>query len=139
MFSDGRESVHWEQMGWIRLNITGEIWRQSLNKSLKKKLYGPFLWIGFNCLKVGRMKGWVDLGATQWFWTWDPTKSRYVSKLVTVIGFFLTKLKLLQVLLLSILMNCQKILELFFNVLVGKKDQCSQHIETSQLISQLAS
>ena len=21
---------------------------------------------------LGRMKGWVDLGATQWFWTWDP-------------------------------------------------------------------
>ena len=54
-----------------------------------KKLYGPFLWLGFNCLRVaeplrggsllfttkfpaipgthlidlGRMKGWVDLGA----------------------------------------------------------------------------
>ena len=53
--------------------------------------------------------------------------------------FFLTKLKLLQVLLLSSLMNCRIILELFFNVLVGKKDQCSQHIETSQLISELAS
>ena len=60
-------------------------------------LYGPFLWIGFNCLKaratsrrqftfyhkfpeipgthfinLGRMKGWVDLGATHWFGTWDP-------------------------------------------------------------------
>ena len=56
---------------------------------LKKKLYGPFFWMGFNCLKaratsrrqftfttkfpeisgthftdLGRMKGWVDLGAT---------------------------------------------------------------------------
>ena len=60
------------------------------------KLYGPFLWMGFNCLKatatsrrqftfyhwvprysgthfidLGRMKGWVDLGATQWFWSRD--------------------------------------------------------------------
>ena len=58
------------------------------------KLYGPYLWIGFNCLKateplwggsllfttqfpqipgiqlidLGRMKGWVDLEATQCFW-----------------------------------------------------------------------
>ena len=56
------------------------------------KHYGPFLWMGFNCLKtratcggsllfttkfpkipgthfvdLGRMKGCVDLGATQWF------------------------------------------------------------------------
>ena len=64
----------------------------------KKKLYGPFfLWLGFTCLKaiqplqgdsllftiqfpeipgtrfidLGRMKGWVDLGTTQWFWTQD--------------------------------------------------------------------
>ena len=66
----------------------------------EKKLYGPFLWMGLNCLQaieplrrdsllfitkspevpgthlidpgthlidLGRMKGWVDLGATQWF------------------------------------------------------------------------
>ena len=65
----------------------------------KKKIYGPFLWMGFNCLKatdesprgdsllftthypgvpgghlidLGRMKGWIDLGATQWFWACDP-------------------------------------------------------------------
>ena len=62
------------------------------------KLYGPFLWMGFNCLKAtepfqgggllfttkfpdspdthlidfGRMKDWFDLGATQWFWTQNP-------------------------------------------------------------------
>ena len=64
---------------------------------LKNKLYGPFLWMGFNCLKtratwggsllfttkfpvipgthfvdLGRMKVWVDLGATQWFWKRHP-------------------------------------------------------------------
>ena len=22
-------------------------------------------------IDLWRMKGWVDLGATQWFWTWD--------------------------------------------------------------------
>ena len=59
----------------------------------KRKLYRPFLWMGFNCLKatqplqggsllfttkfpeipgthlidLGRMKDLVDLGATQWF------------------------------------------------------------------------
>ena len=58
----------------------------------------PLLWMGFNCLKatqplrggglvliiqfpeipgshfidLRKMKGWVDLGATQWFWTRDP-------------------------------------------------------------------
>ena len=56
----------------------------------------PFLWMGFNCLKatatlrrqftftiqfpeipgthfidLGRMKGWVDLGVTQQFWSHD--------------------------------------------------------------------
>ena len=60
------------------------------------KLYGPFLWMGFNFLKtrttlrrqftfyhkfpeipgthfidLGRMNCWVDLGATQWFWRRD--------------------------------------------------------------------
>ena len=62
------------------------------------KLYCLFLCMGFNCLKaaeplnvdsllffftkspeiscahlidLGKMKGWVDLGVTQWFWTWD--------------------------------------------------------------------
>ena len=63
-------------------------------RCLNFKLYGPFLWRGFNCLKateslqgdgllftktppgdpsihfidLGRMKGW----AIQWFWTWEP-------------------------------------------------------------------
>ena len=62
-----------ENYGWIKL---------------KKKLYGPFLWMGFNCLKaratsrrqftfyhfidLRRMEGWVNLGGTQWFWTQDP-------------------------------------------------------------------
>ena len=60
-------------------------------------LYGLFLWMGFNCLKatnplrggslrfafkfpeilgthltdLRRMKHWVNLGSTQWFWTRD--------------------------------------------------------------------
>ena len=71
--------------------------------SSKKKLYDPFLWTGFNCLKsteplqggclrfitqfreipgthlikLGRMKGWLNLGATRWLstqghWIGDP-------------------------------------------------------------------
>ena len=62
---------------------------------LKKKLYGLFFWMGFNCpeatgplqgdsllfttksseirgthlIDLERMKGWVNIGATQWFWT----------------------------------------------------------------------
>ena len=27
---------------------------------------------GTHFIDLGRMKGWVDLGATQWFWTQDP-------------------------------------------------------------------
>ena len=27
---------------------------------------------GAHFIDLGRMKGWVDLGATQWFWTGDP-------------------------------------------------------------------
>ena len=27
---------------------------------------------GTHFIDLGRMKGWVDLGATQWFWTRDP-------------------------------------------------------------------
>ena len=63
-----------------------------------KKSYGPFLWMGFNCLNAieslqwdsllfttkcpgvpgtrfinpGRMKDWANLEANQWFWTRDP-------------------------------------------------------------------
>ena len=56
-------------------------------------LNGPFLWMGFNCLNATeplredrllftckspgtidllRMKSWIELGGTQWFWTRDP-------------------------------------------------------------------
>ena len=67
---------------------------------IKEKLYDPFLWMEFNFLKatvslqgdslffttkfpevpgtylidLERIKGWVDLGATQWFWTWVTTR-----------------------------------------------------------------
>ena len=27
---------------------------------------------GTHFIDLGMMKDWVDLGATQWFWTWDP-------------------------------------------------------------------
>ena len=27
---------------------------------------------GTHFINLGRMKGWVDLGATDWFWTQDP-------------------------------------------------------------------
>ena len=26
---------------------------------------------GTHFIDLGRMKGWVDFGATQWFWTWE--------------------------------------------------------------------
>ena len=32
-------------------------------------------------INLWRMKGWVDLGATQWFWTWEPwSKSTGIKK-----------------------------------------------------------
>ena len=69
-----------------------------LQTFFKNKLYGPFLWMGFNCLKAAepllgdsflftttspgvsgthlivlvRMKGRGNLGASQWFQIWDP-------------------------------------------------------------------
>ena len=27
---------------------------------------------GTQLIDLGRMKGWVNLRTTQWFWTWDP-------------------------------------------------------------------
>ena len=59
--------------------ISGDWCKLGILKKKKKKLYGPFLWIGFKCLKaratsrrqftndLGRMKGWVDLGAIDGF------------------------------------------------------------------------
>ena len=63
-----------------------------MERKLRKKLYCPFLWMGFNCLRLEplpggsllfttnfseilgthfidleRMKGWVNSGTTQWF------------------------------------------------------------------------
>ena len=69
----------------------------NLKLLLLKKLYTCFLWMGFNFSRLqkllrghsklfasrspwlpgthlvglGKMKGWVDLGTTQRFWTWD--------------------------------------------------------------------
>ena len=80
------------------LSATFELYPDKYTKPRGKKLSGPFLWMKFDCLKVteqlrrgsllfttkfpespgthlidlGRMKGWFDLGATQWFWTREP-------------------------------------------------------------------
>ena len=75
------------------IRITFSYNKYNFQKKSIKKLYGPFLWMGFNCLKatellrggsllfttkfqevpgmhfidLRRMKDRVDLGATQWF------------------------------------------------------------------------
>ena len=80
-------------MSRISCSIVYKIFFCSKFPDINFKLYGPFLWVGFNCLKateplqgdsllfttkfpeipgthlidLGRIKGWVDLGATQWF------------------------------------------------------------------------
>ena len=33
---------------------------------------------GIHFIDLGRMKGWVDLGATKWFWTQDPSTANPV-------------------------------------------------------------
>ena len=35
---------------------------------------------GTHFINLGRMKGWVDLGATQWFWAWDSWIGNPASK-----------------------------------------------------------
>ena len=73
-------------------------WLVTLTYFRLKNFNDPFLWMGFNCLKatepllwcsllfttkftespgthlmdLGRMKGWINLGTTQWFWTGEP-------------------------------------------------------------------
>ena len=43
---------------------------------------------GAHLINLGRMKGWVDLEATQWFWTRDPPN------LSSCINLVITKYKL---------------------------------------------
>ena len=76
----------------------------SLKKTFWKKTLWPLLWMGFNCLKateaipedsllftthptvvpdthlidLKRMKGWVDVQATQLFWNQDPWFGNFV-------------------------------------------------------------
>ena len=81
-----------ELLEWIGY-ISTSLLKSVIQTSASKKLYGPFLWMGLHCLKatgplwgdslllttksprvsvthfihLGRMKGWVNLGATEWF------------------------------------------------------------------------
>ena len=79
-----------------RKNFTRSYISYVIQNETEKKPYGPFLWMGFNCLTateplqgddltfttnypgvsgtqfndLRRMKSWVDLGATQYLWGW---------------------------------------------------------------------
>ena len=79
------------------MNIFSNFITNKLITADDKKFYGPFLWMGFNCLKateplqrgsllftakfpeipgchlidLRKMKGWVHLGPAQWFWSQD--------------------------------------------------------------------
>ena len=81
-----------ELLEWIGY-ISTSLLKSVIQNSTSKKLYGLFLWMGLHCLKatgplwgdslllttkspgvsvthfihLGRMKGWVNLGATEWF------------------------------------------------------------------------
>ena len=85
----------------LKVSISVSILLRCLNFCVTKyifKLCGPFLCMGFNCLKagesllgesllftttfpggpgihlidLGKMKEWIDLGAAQWYWSRDP-------------------------------------------------------------------
>ena len=52
---------------------------------------------GTNVIKLRRMKGWVNLGATQWFWTQDPwiiKFSWFFLKIETLPEFLILQLRL---------------------------------------------
>ena len=79
----------------LLLSIVIATWKFLKKEENFKKTLWLLLWMGFSCLKaatplrggslffttkfpevpgthlidIGRKKGWVDLGATQWFWT----------------------------------------------------------------------
>ena len=82
----------------------------------KKKLYGPFSWMGSaasrlmplrggsllfttkfldipgtHFIGLGRMKVWVNLGATQWFWTQDLWIASFSKNISLVIFYWLIK------------------------------------------------
>ena len=54
-------------MGFNCLKTTESLWRDSLLFTTKF----PGL-PGAHLISLWRRKSWVDSGATQWFWTWDP-------------------------------------------------------------------
>ena len=47
-----------------------------LQSNYEEKVYSlplsPQEYLALNFIHLSRMKGWVTLGATEWFWTWDP-------------------------------------------------------------------
>ena len=87
------DSLQSFELSLMILKAFSALW--SIKAECNNKLYGPFLWMRFDCLKateplwgsnslftrkfpeilgthlieLKRMKGWVDLEATQWFWT----------------------------------------------------------------------
>ena len=44
--------------------------------------------LGTHFIDLWRMTGWVDLGATQWFWTWDPRFQQLYRKMSSVTSTF---------------------------------------------------
>ena len=94
-------------IGQYHMEINREVINTYLTFNVTFNFMTPFLWMGFNCLKakvtlrrqkfpeilgthfidLGRMKGWVKLGATQWFWTrgfWNENPARIISDNVTI-------------------------------------------------------
>ena len=120
--------------------------------SIKKKLCGPFLWMGFNCLKaaeplrgecllftlqfpgvpgiqlinLGRMKGWVDLGASQWFWVpnWTSSAVRNLQRQRFLLLLWEAKLLLLSALTVLVCLHFLFLLEKAENSQPIDKSKC---------------
>ena len=67
-------------MRWENKNFMAPFYGWGSTASRQELLWGGSLLFttkfpeipGTHFVKLGRMKGWVKLGATQWFWAWDP-------------------------------------------------------------------
>ena len=109
------------------------------------ELYGSFLWMGFNCLKatgplrggsllfttkfpeipgthlidLRRMKGWVNLGVTQWFWTqnlwiWNQAPFKNLIKPIWIVIYFDWFIKICHCYLKSAMIISYNLFWLFF-------------------------
>ena len=71
----------------IRLTQSRIIWKESIQEkgTKKKKLYGPFLWMGFNCLKAKatlrrQITFYHSVPRNSWYAFYRPRKDEWLSR-----------------------------------------------------------